>query len=58
MEICPNCCEELKEKSYNRRKKLKCFSCGYETSTLELEEEGKEFLERMKSKHYNQNTEI
>lgn len=61
MEICPNCCEELKEKKYNHRKRLKCTSCGYETSSWEIEQESKEFMDRIQEANkqpYNQNDEL
>lgn len=58
MEICPNCCEELVKKKYNRSNRLKCTSCGYETSKWEIEQEEKEYLElklQQEKEQYQQN---
>lgn len=58
MERCNNCSAELVEKKYNRFKRIKCMSCGFETSKREEEEETLEFLktiEESNAKHYPQN---
>ena len=59
MERCPNCTEELIKKKYIRSNRLKCLSCGYETSNYEEEKETEEFLDRIKEgnehKHYLDN---
>lgn len=60
MERCENCSEILIEKKYKNTKRLKCMSCGFETSTKEEEKEMLEFIENIKesnSKHYPQNEE-
>lgn len=47
MHVCPNCSEELVNKKYRNKKRLKCTSCGYETSEWEIEQESIEFQKRL-----------
>lgn len=58
MELCPNCCEELIKKKYNHRARLKCMSCGYETSEWEIDHQAEEYFENkrlLEQEQYNDN---